>query len=77
MVVLSTGLLSFTTPGEDISRREIVFPSCTLDFFGLKIKISIGLGEGVPRKGVKDGRKGTKKNIFFNFFYRTCGSEVN
>jgi hypothetical protein len=35
-------------------------------FFGRK-KDSFGPGEGGPMKGVKAGRKGTKKK-FFNFF---------
>jgi hypothetical protein len=40
-------------------------------FFGRK-KDSFGPGEGGPMKGVKAGRKGTKKN-FSIFFHRTCG----
>ena len=40
-------------------------------FFGRK-KDSFGPGEGGPRKGVKEGQKGPKKN-FSIFFHRTCG----
>jgi hypothetical protein len=39
----------------------------TLDFFFGRIKDSFGPGEGVPRKGVKEGRNGTKKK--FHFFF--------
>jgi hypothetical protein len=42
-------------------------------FFGRK-KDNFGPGEGVPRKGVKEGRKGTKKKSIF--FHRTCDSVV-
>ena len=40
--------------------------------FFYRKKNSCGLGGGVSRIGVKEGRKGTKKN-FFNFFDRTWG----
>ena len=39
----------------------------TLDYFFGRKKDSFCPGEGVPRKGVKEGRKGTKKK--FQFFF--------
>ena len=55
--------MTFTGPGEDISRVSLYF-SDTLDFFYGK-KNSFGLGEVVMRKGVKEERKGN------NFFFTT------
>jgi hypothetical protein len=62
-------------PGEDIpcfTKLSItLFLPHGYFFFGRK-KDSFGPGEGGPMKGVKAGRKGTKKN-FSIFFHRTCG----
>jgi hypothetical protein len=69
------GLLVLDVPGEDIpcftklSITLFLGNFCQGYFFFGRKKDSFGPGEGDPMKGVKAGRKGTKKK--FQFFFMT------